>query len=482
MRWLADHWIAVALFAAYTVLLVRHGITGARQSNTIADYFVGGRAQSGFTIGVSFFATYVSTNTFVGLAGQSYSYGPWWLLFGAFFVGFSLISWLAIAARLRILTAQLGSVTIADFIGLRFGSPAARRIAAAIIVLASLLYMTAIYKGIGSALESFLGISYGTALLLVLIVTMVYTAMGGFVSVIKTDVVQGIVILVAAAVMFGGATYAAGGVGAVTELRARPGGAELFTLGGPIPTAVMFGIFVSGAVKLLVDPRQLSRFYGLADVGAIRTGVWVSTLAFLLTFALLLPLGLYARLILPGAEITDTDKVIPALLASGIYSEPIASVLLVGMVAAAISSLDSVLLVTASTVQRDLLPLVRAAPSNDRAAIRQTRWAIFAFACATAALAWNPPGGIVKLTTWAGSLFAACFLPAIVFGLYSRRGSGRAVLASYAAGLLTLTLWGASPVAKLVHEVFPAIAASAGAFWLLARHTNYLDSFVSASR
>jgi SSS family transporter len=469
MTWLAEHWIAVACFALYSGVLVWHGIEGARRSKTLEDYYVGGRSMSGLTIGLSFFATYVSTNTFVGLAGQSYHFGPWWLLFGAFFVSFSIISWLALADRLRQLTADLGSVTIADFIGLRYESRAARTIGAAIIVIASLLYMTAIYKGIGGALEAFLGLSYETAVLLVLIVTMVYTAAGGFVSVVKTDVVQGVIVLVAAAIMFGFAAYAAGGVSAPLRLRDLPDGERLFTLGGPIPTAVMFGIFVSGAIKLLVDPRQLSRFYGLADRGSIRTGLWVSTLAFGFTFGLLLPLGLYARVILPGAPLTDTDDVVPALLASGIYPEPLSSLLLVGMVAAAMSSLDSVLLVTATSFQRDLLPLGIAPPADERRAIRYTQACIVVFACVTAALAWNPPAGIVKLTTWSGSLFAACFLPAILFALYGRRGSGKAVVASYFAGFAVLVAWSRSDLAGTLHEVFPATVASIAAFWLVAR-------------
>jgi SSS family transporter len=460
MLWLQEHAIAVVLFAGYSGLLVWHAREGAKQAHTTTNYYLGGRSMSGFTIGMSFFATYVSTNTFIGLAGQSYSYGPWWLLFGAFFVGFSLISWLALARRLRVMTEELGSVTVSDFIGLRFRSTPARVVAALIIVVASLLYMTAIYKGIGTALESFLDLPYTVALVLVLIITVLYTAAGGFVSVVKTDVVQGFVVLIAAALMFAVTVRAAGGVGAVATLRESPTTANLFTLGGPIPAAVMFGVFVSGAMKLLVDPRQLSRFYGLADVSAVRTGMWVSTLAFLATFALLLPLGLYARLILPGPPLQDTDQVIPALLASGIFAEPIASILLVGMVAAAMSSLDSVLLVTASTLQRDLVSLVRAQPATDAQVIRATRWSVLVLAMITAAIAWNPPGGIVKLTTWSGSLFAACFLPAVLFGLYSRRGDGRAVLASYAAGFGVLAAWGSSPLARQLHEVFPALVAS----------------------
>ncbi|MEZ5497793.1 MAG: hypothetical protein R3E77_00050 [Steroidobacteraceae bacterium] len=454
----------MALLSFYALIIFWHGIAGWRRSHSVGDYYVGGRRMSGFAIGMSFFATYLSTNTFIGLAGQSYSYGPWWLLFTVFFVGFSLIAWLLLAERLRRMTDELGAVTVADFIGLRYGSESARYVAAIVIVIASVLYMTAIYKGIGTAIEFFFDIPYTSALLGMLLVTMLYTAVGGFVSVVRTDVVQGIIVIIAAAVMFNGAAEAAGGVAALAELRGREGGEQLFTLGGPVPAPVMFGIFIAGAIKFLVDPRQLSRLFGIAPGRDIRIGMWISTAGFLIAFGLLLPLGLFGRLLLPESGLHDTDRVIPALLASGIYSAPVAGFLLVALIAAAMSSLDSVLLVTATTFCRDLLASAGRSHWSDGRMIGATRAAVIGFAVITAVIAWQPPASIVRLTTWSGSLFAACFFPAMLFGLYSRRGNGRAVVASYVAGVAVLIAWGTSPWAKWLHEIFPAVAASLLAF------------------
>jgi Na+/pantothenate symporter len=97
----------------------------------------------------------------------------------------------------------------------------------------------------------------------------------------------------------------------------------------------------------------------------------------------------------------------------------------------------------------------------------------------TAAIAWDPPGGIVKVTTWAGSLFAACFFPAVLLGLNWSRGNGAAVLASFATGTATLVLWGLSPAARWLHEVFPALLASMAAFMLVARASPPLATAVA---
>lgn len=185
-------------------------------------------------------------------------------------------------------------------------------------------------------------------------------------------------------------------------------------------------------------------------------------------YTLLVPLGIYARRILPSG-ITDTDQIVPSLLTNeGIFHPALSALLLVVMVAAAMSSLDSVLLVMASTCQRDVVELLRRAPSED-GAVRAARWYVAVFALVTALLALRPPGGIVTLTAFSGSLYAACFLPAIVFGLYWRRGNGAVVGASFVAGLAVLFVWRRFPVGEVVHEVFPALLLSTAAYVVVAR-------------
>ena len=113
---------------------------------------------------------------------------------------------------MREFTASLNSVTIPDFIGFRFGSNRARVLAALITIFASLLYMTAVFKGIGNLLEVFLEIPYEAAILLVFLIVVAYTAMGGFISVVRTDVVQGVLMICAAVLLFRGTVQGAGGM------------------------------------------------------------------------------------------------------------------------------------------------------------------------------------------------------------------------------------------------------------------------------
>ncbi len=470
------YWQVHVLLLVYTAMLATHAWTANRQTKSVSDYYVGGRTMGGVAIGLSFFATYSSTNSFVGFSGQSYTWGIAWLLLIPFIVGMSLFAWVAVAPRLRRWTEALDSLTLPDFIGFRYDSNAARMAAAVIVLFASLFYMTAVFKGIGNLLEAFLDIPYRGAIVIVFFIVMVYTAVGGFISVVKTDTVQGVVMILASVLLAWGTIDAAGGVGALTAVRADPATTHLFDWNGGVAFAVVLGVVFSGTVKFAVEPRQLSRFYALADARALRTGVWVSTLSFAVAYTLIVPVGLYARRIFPSG-ITETDAVVPQLLtASGAFSAGEAAFLLVGMIAAAMSSLDSVLLVTAATADRDIVRVLRPRPATEAAIMRSTRGYVVLFSAITALVALDPPGGIVALTSFSGALYGACFAPAILFGLWWRRGSGAAVLASFAVGIGVLLGWRLLPWSDALHEVFPALGLSVLVFVAVALRTPAIPS------
>ena len=318
--------------------------------------------------------------------------------------------------------------------------------------------------------EVFLDIPYRTAIIIVFFIVMIYTVVGGFISVVKTDAVQGVVMIVAAILLFRGTVTAAGGLGSYAALAGDPVTEPLLRWGGGVSVPLALGVIFAATVKFAVEPRQVSRFYALESREAIRKGVWVSTLAFVLVYALLVPVGLYARNIIPG-PLPETDLVVPRLLTTpGVFSAGASAFLLLAMVAAAMSSLDSVLLVMASTAQRDIVGMVRKSHS-ERRALAATRLYVAFFALIAAIISLDPPTGIVGLTALSGAIYGACFGPAILMGLYSRRGSGAATVASFATGLLVLLLWNRLPFDTGIHQVFPGVALSFAVYWVVAKLT-----------
>ena len=290
-----------------------------------------------------------------------------------------------------------------------------------------------------------------------------YTSIGGFVSVVRTDVIQGALMVLGGMLIFWFVTQAAGGVGVVRELYAMPDKQYLFELEGAMPFSVLLGLSLSGALKLLVDPRQLSRFYALKDDREVQRGRWVAVVGLALVLACLFPVGLYAHFLLE--DVTDTDLIVPLLVTDpSVFPVWATDVLIVSILAAAMSSMDSVLLVAASTLYKNLVaPLKRSA--NE---LRWTRAAVVGFALCSAVLALNPPADIVEITIFSGSLYAVCFFPAVIFGLYSTGGSAQAVFASMIVGVTVLMLWLVLDLRSISHEVFPALMCSIAAYWLIS--------------
>ena len=457
MAWLSEHWLAAVLLVGYTLLLLHHARIGRRASRSMADYYVGGRGQGGVVLGVSFFATFASTNSYIGHAGKGYDYGLPWLVMAGFIVLFTYLSWLLVAPGLRRFTSHWDALTLPDYLEARFAAPnrKLRSFSAVVILLSSVLYLVAIFKGAGNLFQLFLEIPYESAVGLTLVIVMLYTSIGGFVSVVRTDVVQGVLMLIGATTIFAFVFDAAGGVSSLPALADAPDTAHLFTINAGIPFLVLLGIALSGSLKLLVDPRQVSRFYALRDDRSARIGIWVAVVGIAVIQFSLFPVGILARTLLDG--VSDTDLVIPMLINDySVFPLLVSDFLVVAMVAAAMSSMDSVLLVAASVLYRDVVEPFRPAARP----LAWTRGGVVGVAVLAAVVALRPPGGIVEITIFSGSLYAVCFFPAILFGLHWNRGAASGVLASMIAGVAVLLGWMLFGPRDVVHEVFPALAVS----------------------
>jgi sodium/pantothenate symporter len=482
MSWLEAHSVQLAVLGVYLALMAWHAVEGRRESRHLVDYYAGGRSMGGIVIGLSFYSTYFSTNTFVGHAGRSYSAGFVWTILGVVVLSCALVSWHVFAWRMRRMTAQLDSLTVPDFLGFRYESRAVRVLSAGVIVVAALFYVVAIYKGIAHVLESYLGISYAWAVILIAVVVGLYTAAGGFISVVRTDAVQAVIMIFGAVLIFFAVVQAGGGwQGSLERIAAldeplpdgRALGPALLSREGLLPLGILLGLSLSGGLKFLAEPRQITRFYGIRDARQLKIAMIVAPAAIGLSYLCLLPVGVLARAVVPpGTLMEDTDRLVPMLLGEMHLLGPLAGALiLAAFVAAAMSSLDSVLLIVGGSLRRDLWEMLRASPS-EQASLRGTRLAVLLYTAFGAAVALRPPGDIVEMTAFSGSLYAACFLPPLTGGLYWARATRAATLATFAAGFVTVVGWklllGRVEWLPTAHEVFPGILVGALTFLLVS--------------
>ena len=479
--WVAAHALPLAVLAIYVGVMIGHAWHGHRSTRGVADYYIGGRAMGGVVLGLSFYATYFSTNSFVGFAGESYSVGFAWLAMGLVLLLFAVASWHLVAPRIRRATEELDALTIAEYLGKHYDSRYVRLAAAAVIAISSIFYMTAVFKGIGITLQVYLDVPYEAGIGLVFVIVVLYTFFGGFISVVHTDAIQGILMLVGSAWLFVGVVRAGGGwTELIARIAATPGSADgrppgeaLLSSSGTLPWAMLLGIACAGGAKFLVEPRQISRFFALRDEGALRVAMIVAPAAIGMSYLCLLPLGVLSRGLLEDGTITDTDVIVPTLLTDPeVISSLAAAVILTALLAAAMSSIDSVLLVLAGAFQRDVLEVL-GGPMGEGQSLRRTRWLVVVFALVTTVVALRPPGDILSLTVFSGSLYAACFGAPVLAALYRCRGSARGALWAMVVGGALVVFWGrladALPPLGQVHEVFPSVAFATLAFALGSR-------------
>jgi SSS family transporter len=474
MNWFTEHWIASSVLAAYVAVLFYNAYLGNKAATGMSGYYVGNREMGGAVVGISFFATFASTNTFIGHAGKGYEYGVAWFTLAVLLVGFAWVSWRWIGPPLRRFAAEWDALTIPDYIKGRIlnNEASADRhpvllLSASVIVFASLLYLLAIFKGAGHLFQIFLGVPYEVAVGVTLVVVVLYTSIGGFVSVVRTDAIQGVFMLLGAMTIFYFVTKAAGGLGAVTKLVDMPTKQHLFDLNGAMPFAVVLGISLSGALKLIVDPRQLSRFYGLKNDAEVKRGMWIAIVGLTLILVCMFPIGIYAHLILDN--VTDTDLIVPTLVNdAAIFPFWVTDLLIVSIVSAAMSSMDSVLLVASSTLYKNLIAPFKKVENE----VRLSRVAVIGFACLAASMALNPPSDIVGITIFSGSLYAVCFFPPVVFGLYGRVAPASRVFVAMLSGMATLIVWIALGLNSLLHEVFPGLLVSTAIYLAFSEPVN----------
>lgn len=476
--------IKILVSLLYLGILIFFAFRARKQTHDIEDYYVGGRNVATGLVALSFFATFVSTNSFIGHSAKSYTYGISWLIVGAILVILSILSWVIIAPRFNRKAVELGSIVPSDLFRLEFRSPVAGAVAGTVIVFDSVVFLAAVFLGAAESMGALLGIPFVVALAIVFVVQLAYTAIGGYLADVWSDSLQAVILLLGAVVIpivlvvsAGGWTNAWAQLESIDEAQSGTG-ISLLRLATAGPLMMIVGVGLSGGLKLVADPRQLSRFYGLRSATSARRGAWMIGGLIAVTYLFLLPIGLLARLQdVPAEFAARTDAIVPWLLADAqIVGPAVGAIILTALLAAAMSTIDSVLLVAASALQRDILPLLRGSARKGRGdtviAARTIVLACALLALTLAAVARANPAiglGIVELTVLAGALYAGAFLPALIGILYWKNASATGVISGMAAGVVSCVVWKFGiapwfPILADVPEVFAGVLVGTAAF------------------
>ena len=472
--WFAQNWTPLAVLVGFALLMILSAWAANRRPVDRPGPIV---------IAVSFYATFLSTNTFLGQAGFGYKVGVAWLLAGGVFIACALVAWFVVARpMIRDAHGVLGGVenldqiTVPGYLRLKYGSPAIGYVSAGVVFFASLLYMLAVFKGIGHIFSRILHISYETAILCVLVLVAAYTSWGMIRAILHTDVIQGVVMVVGVMALFlaciDRVDWALVVESSDLDDSGRALGGALLQWDTLMSPLLIVGLSLGTGIKLMVAPRLVVRFLLFRHAGEteIRRAKWLTVALMSLTIPLLFVLGILAHGIVPQSEsqfyFQNTDELVPYLLET-LFGSFWGAVVLAAFLSAALSSIDSVLHVAGSALVIDGWANWRPRTAGPMI-VRLQRAVMIPVAALPAIAALDPPGDIVPLTAMSGALFGGCFFPALIIGLW-RKGPGRqAVLASIVAGGSAVVAWslGLQRVLGLevIHPIFAGLVASTAVY------------------
>ncbi|GHV11415.1 sodium:proline symporter [Fibrobacterales bacterium] len=454
----------IAAFVLYLAFMVYLGLRNTKKNKSSSDFFLGSRNTGPWQTALSAEASDMSGWLLMGLPGVAYLGGmkeAFWTAIGLI-IG-TYLNWLFVAKRLRKYTIHAGdSITIPEFFTNRFKDNS--RIISLVSVIFILIFFT-IYAASGfvacaKLFNSVFDIPYLYALILGIAVILTYTLLGGYLAVVSTDFMQGslmffalVATTIGAIFSFGGwhETVAAVGTEMLNPFHDNPN-VPFGTLG--IVSALAWGLGYFGMPHILV------RFMGLRSNKEVRTSRRIAMVWVVIAFAGALLIGAFGNAYLgtplaPGMQETvfiETLKVMFPSFLAGIF--------LCGILAAAMSSADSQLLVAASAFSRDIYQTFLNKNASEKQTLLMSRVTVVVVALVAFFLSLDPMSSIFGLVSYAWAGFGATFGPLILLSLFWKGITRNGALSGLIAGGVTVIVW------KQLHggifdiyEIIPGFAA-----------------------
>ncbi|MEQ8516865.1 MAG: sodium/proline symporter, partial [Chromatocurvus sp.] len=352
-------------------------------------------------------------------------------------------AWLLVARRLNAASRDSDTITVPDFLAQRFQAQATmiRGLSVAIILTMACAYIAAQMLATGKAFSVFLGWDYATGVWVGGLVTVAYTAFGGFKAVAYTDAAQAMLMLFALLSVPIVGVAAIGGLAALWDGLAVADPALLVPWASGETGLVALIIVASGlavGLPFLGVPQLLVRFMAIRDTREVPRAAGVSIVVILLFDLGAVATGLVGRVLFPGLE--DAETVMPEL-ARSLFPPLVTGVLVVAVLSAVMSTVSSLLNLASSAIVHDLYGQFahRAGAARREASIGA--WVTLGVGIAGCLVALLEGGVIFSLVLFAWSGLGGAFGPVVLCVLHWRGTTGQGVVAGMATGFATTVLW-----------------------------------------
>lgn len=463
--------IKVTLTIIFLVVMVGVGFYSRQQAKSVDGFVLGGRSVGPWLTAFAYGTSYFSAVVFVGYAGQfgwKYGLSASWIGIGNAIIG-SLLAWIVLGRRTKLMTQHIQSRTMPDFFGTRYGSEGLRVVASIIAFVFLIPYTAGVYMGISKLFEMGFGIPYSYCAIIMACLTAVYVILGGYKATAINDFIQGIIMLFGiTTVIFvvlqhqGGLAEAvdkmAAAVPTVHDMEDKSGLFSAFRPGdfaswfGPNPLSLL-GVVVLTSLGTWGLPQMVGKFYSITDECAIKRGTVISTIFALIVSGGCYFLGSFGRLFPEPAFSPDKhkyayDSIVPSMLE--ILPDILIALVVLLVLSASMSTLASLVLTSSSTMTLDLIYSDKksqdgeveggeiddmVAEKIERRKVVVMRVLIVFFIVLSLMIALNPPQFIAQLMGISWGALAGAFLAPFMLGLYWRGVTPASVWACFAWGV-----------------------------------------------
>ena len=316
--------IKIMMLAVFFAVMIGIGMYCRRHSTDVSGFVLGGRSVGPWLTAFAYGTSYFSAVVFVGYAGQfgwKYGIAATWAGIGNTIIG-SLMAWVILGRRTRIMTQHLDSATMPQFFEARFGSPALKIAASVITFIFLIPYTASLYNGLSRLFGMAFDIDYTVCVIVMAVLTGIYVIAGGYMATAINDFVQGIIMLfgISAVILAvlnskGGFLAAIDGLARVSDETVSTTPGVFASFFGPDPVNLL-GVVILTSLGTWGLPQMVQKFYAIRSEKSIATGTVVSTFFSLIIAGGCYFLGGFGRLFSDQIDIKANgfDSVIPTML------------------------------------------------------------------------------------------------------------------------------------------------------------------------
>ncbi len=435
--------LMIAIFAVVTVVI---GILCRRKADGVDGFVLGGRSVGPWMSAFAFGTSYFSAVIFVGYAGQfgwRFGIASTWIGIGNAVLG-SLLAWMVLGRRTRVMTQHLGSSTMPDFFEKRFGSSALKIAASGIIFVFLIPYTASLYNGLSRIFGMAFDVDYSVCVAAIAVLTGIYVVCGGYFAAAVNDFVQGIVMLfgIVAVVLAvirgeGGFSAAFSDLSQVVDPAISSENGMFTALFGPDPAGLLSVVLLT-SLGTWGLPQMVHKFYAIKSEKMIKTGTVVSTLFAVVVAGGCYFLGGFGRLFSDRVDLANGfDSIIPTMLEG--LPDILIGIVVVLVLSASMSTLSSLVITSSSTLTLDFLKGGVCPKMSEKKQLGVMRAMTVFFIAVSAALAlyqYNSGAAfIAQLMGLSWGALAGSFLGPFLWGLYLKKTCKAAVWVSFATGV-----------------------------------------------